>query len=475
MFILGHKSKTICRYFAAGKCTSGSRCAFSHIIPSDSNPTSHNHNLSHGGSVAICKFFQNGHCKFGSSCTLRHISSGSGVIKSAATKASKMVGIEQEEYDEDEEHYPDMSHITSSIDQLSFNVEFPTESTTSRNRNSFLPSFLVDELLLDSSFDHHSHIHHENEHISSSSFSSIQQMSFGATSLTSNSNSPVPISPANSKPASPGFIKPPTSYGEAIKLGLQASDSPVESSNNYNDFDSYDEINFEVNEAQFHYQSRPDDLCAFSIMGKCRYGNFCRSIHGLQCPRCLLHVLHPTDMERNEEHLYECLSKPESVPIAKLHQIQCGLCNEPVLQKIDPRFGLLNCNHAFCLTCIRNWRSTHFDANNDMSRSCPHCEDVTYFIVPSGTWIDEHVEKMRVIEQYKKKMSLIPCKYFDYGRGECPFGSSCFYEHKSETCEAKAAYRHIIDHKEQIAKIRESKLSDYIVFKSATNRNKNKK
>jgi E3 ubiquitin-protein ligase makorin len=38
-------------------------------------------------------------------------------------------------------------------------------------------------------------------------------------------------------------------------------------------------------------------------------------------------------------------------------------------------------------------------------------------------------EKQHIIDDYKKKLHTIPCKYFDYGRGECPFGSSCFYAH----------------------------------------------
>jgi E3 ubiquitin-protein ligase makorin len=33
------------------------------------------------------------------------------------------------------------------------------------------------------------------------------------------------------------------------------------------------------------------------------------------------------------------------------------------------------------------------------------------------------------MNDYKKKLQTIPCKYFDYGRGACPFGNSCFYAH----------------------------------------------
>lgn len=30
---------------------------------------------------------------------------------------------------------------------------------------------------------------------------------------------------------------------------------------------------------------------------------------------------------------------------------------------------------------------------------------------------------------YKRHLAAVPCRNFDQGRGECPFGSSCFYLH----------------------------------------------
>lgn len=40
---------------------------------------------------------------------------------------------------------------------------------------------------------------------------------------------------------------------------------------------------------------------------------------------------------------------------------QCGICLERVMGKQPPsarKFGLLACEHAFCLACIRSWRGT---------------------------------------------------------------------------------------------------------------------
>lgn len=147
-------------------------------------------------------------------------------------------------------------------------------------------------------------------------------------------------------------------------------------------------------------------------------------------------------------------------------RLECGICFEPVLSKADPRFGLLNCEHPFCISCIRNWRSkVAFDANN--IRSCPLCRTNTYFVVPSAVWVTDPEEKKAIIEAYKKKMSTIPCKYFDHGRANCPFGSSCFYTHKNiDGSEDKRIphLRTVIGENEKANVFKETRLSDFITF-----------
>lgn len=423
------KSQTACRFYASGRCSAGSRCAFSHA----STPQ-----------VA----------------------------------------------DEDSDDYPDMTHITSSMDQLAFlddeilntspassnfnafgNFDFGRESIFApgnKSHKSLLPSFLLDEL--------------DDDEAGQTVAEPEAQVVFFDRPLSA---APVLGSSRAGTPVSGSTRAGSFSYGDALRLGASNSASTSAASETLQvyslqpepliepNFDDFEEAEQPLGLSSRSSSSASDELCAFSIMGKCRYGNYCRNLHGLQCPRCLLYILHPTDTERNELHLSECFSKPESANYSNLHQIKCGLCNESVLQKVDPRFGLLNCSHPFCLTCIRSWRSANFDANDDGSSSCPLCDEVTYFIVPSSTWIEEPVEKQKVIDQYKKKMSLIPCKYHDNGRGSCPFGSSCFYEHRNDYAPdsaveaAKAAYRQTItEQNERLAKVREATLSDYIVFKS---------
>jgi hypothetical protein len=62
--------------------------------------------------------------------------------------------------------------------------------------------------------------------------------------------------------------------------------------------------------------------------------------------------------------LQECIRQHEqdmelSFAVARSKDKTCGVCFEVVMEKPphEQRFGILpNCNHCFCLTCIRKWR-----------------------------------------------------------------------------------------------------------------------
>jgi hypothetical protein len=77
---------------------------------------------------------------------------------------------------------------------------------------------------------------------------------------------------------------------------------------------------------------------------------------------CKQFVLSPHDPQAAQAHVDEC-----SELAAKLAKrvrdssIECGICLEKVMSKTEMsqrRFGLMACEHAFCLACIRNWRQT---------------------------------------------------------------------------------------------------------------------
>lgn len=90
-----------------------------------------------------------------------------------------------------------------------------------------------------------------------------------------------------------------------------------------------------------------------------------------------------------------------------------------------------SCDHAFCLGCIRNWRSnTGGGADVDSAlRTCPICRTTTYFIVPSAVWPSSNEQKEQIVAGYKAKLASIDCRLFNFGEGQCPFAQSCFYKH----------------------------------------------
>jgi len=108
---------------------------------------------------------------------------------------------------------------------------------------------------------------------------------------------------------------------------------------------------------------------------------------------------------------------------------ECGICFESIRKKGE-RFGILeSCDHAFCLTCIREWRKQREQQDRQNLRLCPVCRNESFFVVPCDDIFLDPVEKNRAIQTYKKEMARIPCKLFDYGKGKCTFGNSCFYAH----------------------------------------------
>ncbi|XP_050284820.1 E3 ubiquitin-protein ligase makorin-like isoform X2 [Quercus robur] len=54
---------------------------------------------------------------------------------------------------------------------------------------------------------------------------------------------------------------------------------------------------------------------------------------------------------------------------------------------------------------------------------------LSYFVSPSVIWYSSKEEKQDIVDSYKAKLKSIDCKHFDFGNGNCPFGSSCFYKH----------------------------------------------
>ncbi|NXE19255.1 MKRN1 ligase, partial [Ardeotis kori] len=179
------------------------------------------------------------------------------------------------------------------------------------------------------------------------------------------------------------------------------------------------------------------ELCPYAAVGECRYGENCVYIHGDVCDMCGLQVLHPIDAGQRSEHIKSCIEAHEkdmelSFAVQRSKDMVCGICMEVVYEKANPserRFGILsNCSHTYCLKCIRKWRSAK-QFESKIIKSCPECRITSNFVIPSEYWVEEKEEKQKLIQKYKEAMSNKPCRYFDEGRGSCPFGGNCFYKH----------------------------------------------
>lgn len=150
-------------------------------------------------------------------------------------------------------------------------------------------------------------------------------------------------------------------------------------------------------------QKRP--LCTYFFMGRCKFGDKCKFSH-------------------DEE------DGTQTSSITK-DGIDCGICYE----KINKSFGILTCNCAFCLSCIRKWRNDGQQIQNkETVRLCPLCRTESLFVIPSPIFVTDKKMKDMLLESYKLKCSQIPCKYFSPTDvfPSCPFGKSCFYAHLNE-------------------------------------------
>uniref|UniRef100_K3WYP3 RING-type E3 ubiquitin transferase n=1 Tax=Globisporangium ultimum (strain ATCC 200006 / CBS 805.95 / DAOM BR144) TaxID=431595 RepID=K3WYP3_GLOUD len=206
----------------------------------------------------------------------------------------------------------------------------------------------------------------------------------------------------------------------------------------------------------------PPVLCRFFVLGKCRYGSHCTFSHDIPAVA--------TECEMNEEDslsaaaaLVDCpyflrgnckygqhcrlrhtepppsasSSRGTVVPVSSNQangasggtgEYTCGVCFDDVVEA-GKHFGLLSCDHCFCLDCLRSWRQSK-DMEAEVTRSCPACRVPSNYIVPSLTFCTG-AEKQKVVDAYKSHLSVRACKYFNGCIGSCPFGPHCFYAHRN--------------------------------------------
>lgn len=79
-------------------------------------------------------------------------------------------------------------------------------------------------------------------------------------------------------------------------------------------------------------------------------------------------------------------------------------------------FNPENCQHAFCISCIREWRRGN-DSSNDQGggdslagkKTCPSCRTKSNLCIPSSLFHPPGPFKETIIENYKASCSSKPC------------------------------------------------------------------
>lgn len=171
-----------------------------------------------------------------------------------------------------------------------------------------------------------------------------------------------------------------------------------------------------------------------------------------------------------KQHVAECQARHDRILArARSSHVECGICYERVLDKIggDKKFGLLSCDHSFCLSCIRNWRNNLTGGADIESalRTCPICRTATHYITPSTIWPKNEEEKQEIISGYKAKLASIDCKHFNFGEGTCPFGTSCMYRHAYPDGKLEdAAPRRVAVDEGEVKYVQPVMLSDFLVI-----------
>uniref|UniRef100_A0ABI7X4P0 E3 ubiquitin-protein ligase makorin-2 n=1 Tax=Felis catus TaxID=9685 RepID=A0ABI7X4P0_FELCA len=300
---------------------------FMHGVCREGNQCLFSHDLANSKPSTICKYYQKGYCAYGTRCRYDH------TRPSAA--AGGAVGTVPHGVSSPGFHSPHpASDLTASIVKTNLHEPGKREKRTLVLRDRNLSGMAEEKT---------------------------------CPSVVSN--------PGGCSDLQNGPEMKPHSYLDAIRSGLD----DLEASSSY---------------------SSEQQLCPYAAAGECRFGDACVYLHGEVCEICRLRVLHPFDPEQRKAHEKICMSTFEH-EMEKAFAFQasqdkvCSICMEVVLEKAsasERRFGILsNCNHTYCLSCIRQWRCAKQFENPII----------------------------------KKKA----CKYFEQGKGTCPFGSKCLYRH----------------------------------------------
>ena len=305
----------------------------------------------------MCKYFLLGACAFGSNCFFLHESK-----KSNSSSSS--------------------SEISSTASSSASPQTSPLVDTT----NSKLVTRVLNKPKLLTSLDHES-----AEQVAKSSKLSPDAPEFSGTHTES--------------------CHTYTSYYEA----LTGKKLPVSLNIDELDPDIFDENYVEYlkrrNEASASTASNAVSVICpyFEKSLECPFGANCEYTHGDVCDICNMACLSPFDEVQREAHKRACTESierdmEEAFAVQRSAEKLCGICMEVVWEKenaSDKRFGILeNCNHIFCLPCIRKWRASK-SYENKIVKACPECRVKSDFVTPSRFWFEDQESKKKIINEYK--------------------------------------------------------------------------
>ncbi|POM58802.1 Makorin-like protein, partial [Phytophthora palmivora] len=97
--------------------------------------------------------------------------------------------------------------------------------------------------------------------------------------------------------------------------------------------------------------------CPFFLRGNCKYGEHCRLRHN---PAMLPGAASAATSRSTLKATRSAVSShnvPTNTREDNQQDFTCGICFDDIVQS-GKHFGLLSCDHCFCLDCLRVWRQS---------------------------------------------------------------------------------------------------------------------
>ncbi|XP_041050758.1 makorin, ring finger protein, 4 [Carcharodon carcharias] len=358
------RKRILCRNFVCGVCKWGHSCYYSH-------------DLSMLKSSQICKHYLNGFCFYGNRCRYQHIRPTAGWLSESRRGSEPAVQLKAGES-------PQGYYSVKSSD--------PTGRNCAQNRCSSAPAIHQGP----GKFVQHSHAAECTAHSTTEKGASGRR---------------------GSEPAVSSF----TCLGRNTRyFGMQLEEDVEEDKEN----EMPQSTDRWTLPAEFKSQPFQEHDCAST-------SHTAGPFHCMpSCDNSIPQTEKPKNRSSTPSVTQGKLTKDPAFEMSK--DITCGICMEKVYEKTPARdrcFAILpDCNHAFCVTCIKKWRDSKGFTNN-VIKACPECRVVASYFIPYKYWVVDE-QKQKLIEKFKAEKRKIHCKFFLRSNGRCPFKSECIYLHE---------------------------------------------